>query len=46
MALMARDAGVAAWAATASAIILQALAVVTGAGVAAPAGTGRFRMPT
>jgi len=39
MALMARDAGVAAWAATASAIILQALAVVTGAGVAALAGT-------
>src|SRR5262245_38497090 len=39
MALMARDAGVAAWAATASAIILQALAVVTGAAVAALAGT-------
>jgi len=35
MALMARDAGVAPWAATASAIILQALAVGTGAAVAA-----------
>lgn len=35
MALMAKDAGVAPWAATASAIILQALAVGTGAGVAA-----------
>lgn len=31
MALMARDAGVAAWAATASAVLLQALAVGTGA---------------
>jgi hypothetical protein len=39
MALMARDAGVAAWAATASAIILQALAVGTGAAVAALFGT-------
>ena len=39
MALMAREAGVAAWAATASAIILQALAVGTGAGVAALFGT-------
>jgi hypothetical protein len=38
MALMARDAGVAAWAATASAILLQALAVGTGAAVAAIAG--------
>lgn len=35
MALMAREAGVAPWAATASAIILQALAVGTGAAVAA-----------
>lgn len=35
MALMAREAGVAAWAATASAVILQALAVGTGAAVAA-----------
>ena len=35
MALMAREAGVAPWAATASAIILQALAIGTGAGVAA-----------
>ena len=43
MALMARDAGVAAWAATASAIILQALAVATGAGVAALAGTQALR---
>jgi hypothetical protein len=39
MALMAREAGVAAWAATASAIILQALAVGTGAGIAALFGT-------
>lgn len=35
MALMAKDAGVAPWAATASAIMLQALAVGTGAAVAA-----------
>lgn len=35
MALMAKEAGVAPWAATASAIILQALAVGTGAAVAA-----------
>lgn len=35
MALMAREAGVAAWAATASAVILQALAIGTGAVVAA-----------
>ena len=39
MALMAKEAGVAAWAATASAIILQALAVGTGAAVAAVFGT-------
>ncbi len=39
MALMAREAGVAGWAATASAIILQALAVGTGAGIAALFGT-------
>lgn len=39
MALMARDAGIAPWAATASAIILQALAVGTGAAVAALFGT-------
>jgi glycosyltransferase 2 family protein len=38
MALMAKDAGVAPWAATASAIILQALAVGTGAAVAAVCG--------
>jgi hypothetical protein len=38
MALMAKDAGVAPWAATASAIILQALAVGTGAAVAALCG--------
>jgi hypothetical protein len=38
MALMAREAGVAAWAATASAIFLQALAVGTGAAMAAIAG--------
>jgi glycosyltransferase 2 family protein len=38
MALMAREAGVAPWAATASAILLQALAVGTGAATAALAG--------
>lgn len=38
MALMAREAGVAPWAATSSAILLQALSVGTGAAVAAIAG--------
>ena len=42
MALMAREAGVAAWAATASAILLQGLAVATGAAVAALAGAATF----
>ncbi len=40
MALMAREAGVAAWAATASAIILQTLAVGSGAAVAGLFGAG------
>lgn len=40
MALMAREAGVAAWAATASAVILQALAVGSGAAVAGLFGAG------
>ncbi|HXG44785.1 MAG TPA: lysylphosphatidylglycerol synthase domain-containing protein, partial [Gemmatimonadales bacterium] len=39
MALMAREAGVAPWAATASAVILQALAIGTGALVAGAAGS-------
>jgi hypothetical protein len=43
MALMAREAGVAAWAATASAILLQGLAVATGAAVAALAGAATIR---
>ncbi|MEO8634833.1 MAG: hypothetical protein ABI587_06110 [Gemmatimonadales bacterium] len=44
MALMARESGVAAWAATASAIILQALAVGTGAAVAALFGTAALEL--
>ena len=40
MALMARQAGVSAWTATASAIVLQALAIGTGAFLAAIMGTG------
>ncbi|MFZ5625431.1 MAG: lysylphosphatidylglycerol synthase domain-containing protein [Gemmatimonadota bacterium] len=40
MAMMAQQAGVAAWAATGSAIILQALAVVTGTAVVAVTGLG------
>jgi glycosyltransferase 2 family protein len=40
MALMSKDAGIAPWAATGSAVILQALAVGTGAAVAACTGAG------
>lgn len=40
MAVMAKDAGIAPWAATGSAVVLQALAIGTGAAVAASTGAG------
>lgn len=43
MAMMAQRAGVAAWAATASAVVLQALAIGTGAAVTGVAGSARLQ---